>query len=87
MISAFIVDDEPYCCETLVALLETYCPEIKVAGVFFNGRDALEAIKKYAPDLVFLDLFLEGIITGGAKEVNALRGVKQLKGYSTAVRK
>jgi two-component system LytT family response regulator len=56
MISAYIVDDEPYCCETLVALLETYCPEINVAGVFYNGRDALEAIKKYSPDMVFLDV-------------------------------
>ena len=56
MISAYIVDDEPYCCETLVALLETYCPEINVAGVFYNGRDALEAIKKYSPEMVFLDV-------------------------------
>jgi DNA-binding LytR/AlgR family response regulator len=46
MIKTFIIDDEPYCCETLVALLEEYCPEIKISGVFYNGRDALEAIKK-----------------------------------------
>ncbi len=72
MISAFIVDDEPYCCETLVALLETYCPEIKVAGVFFNGRDALEAIKKYAPDLVFLDV-----------EMPHMNGFEMLQGLSS----
>ncbi len=56
MIRTFIVDDEPYCCETLVTLLEQYCPEIKIAGVFNNGRDALEAIKNHLPDLVFLDV-------------------------------
>lgn len=56
MIRTFIVDDEPYCCETLVTLLEQYCPEIKVAGVFNNGKDALEAINKRSPDLVFLDV-------------------------------
>jgi two-component system LytT family response regulator len=56
MIKTFIIDDEPYCCETLVALLEEYCPEIKISGVFYNGRDALEAIKKNPPDLVFLDV-------------------------------
>ena len=56
MIKTFIVDDEPYCCETLVALLEESCPEIKITGVFFNGKDALEAIKKNPPDLLFLDV-------------------------------
>ena len=56
MIKTFIVDDEPYCCETLVALLEDCCPEIKITGVFFNGKDALEAIKKNPPDLLFLDV-------------------------------
>ena len=56
MLKAFIVDDEPYCCETLVTLLEEYCPEVKVTGVFHNGKDALEAISKESPDLVFLDV-------------------------------
>jgi two-component system, LytTR family, response regulator len=72
MISAYIVDDEPYCCETLVALLEAYCPDIKVAGVYFNGRDALEAIKKYSPDLVFLDV-----------EMPHMNGFEMLQGLSS----
>ena len=56
MIRSIIIDDEPYCCETLVTLLEEYSPEVKVAGVFHNGKDALEAIKGESPDLVFLDV-------------------------------
>jgi two-component system LytT family response regulator len=56
MIRTFIIDDEPYCCETLVTLLEQYCPEIKIEGVFSSGKDALAAINKQAPDLVFLDV-------------------------------
>ncbi len=56
MLRTIIVDDEPDGCETLVTLLEQYCPEVEVAGVFHNGSDALEAIKKQAPDLVFLDV-------------------------------
>jgi two-component system, LytTR family, response regulator len=56
MIRTFIIDDEPYCCETLVTLLEEYCPEIKIEGVFSSGKDALAAINKQPPDLIFLDV-------------------------------
>jgi two-component system, LytTR family, response regulator len=56
MIRTFIIDDEPYCCETLVTLLEQSCPHVKIEGVFNNGKDALAAINKQAPDLVFLDV-------------------------------
>jgi two-component system, LytTR family, response regulator len=56
MIRTFIIDDEAYCCETLVTLLEQYCPEIKIDGVFNNGKDALAAINKQCPDLIFLDV-------------------------------
>lgn len=56
MIKAIIVDDEPYCSESLDALLERYCPDVKVAGIFNNGLDALKAIHQQQPDLVFLDV-------------------------------
>lgn len=56
MIRAIIVDDEPYCCETLVTLLEEYCPQVEVIGVFHNGSDALAPIRQKSPDLVFLDV-------------------------------
>ena len=56
MIKAIIVDDEPYCCETLTILLKEYCPEVKVTGVYNNGKDALAPIRQQAPDLVFLDV-------------------------------
>lgn len=56
MIKAIIVDDEPYCCETIASLLEDYCPEVEVTGIYQNGADALTAILKQSPDLVFLDV-------------------------------
>ncbi len=56
MIKALIVDDEPYCCETLGVLLQRYCPNVEVAGVYQNGMDAKAAIEKQSPDLVFLDI-------------------------------
>ena len=56
MIKAIIVDDEPNCCKTLSLLLDRYCPEVQVTGVFNNGMDALQAINASSPDLVFLDV-------------------------------
>jgi two-component system LytT family response regulator len=56
MIKAFIVDDEPNCCKTLSLLLDRYCKEVQVTGIFHNGVDALQAINASTPDLVFLDV-------------------------------
>ena len=56
MIKAIIVDDEPYCCESLGTLLQRFCPEVKVADICHNGVSALKAIKETAPQLVFLDI-------------------------------
>ena len=55
MIKAIIVDDEPYCCETITTLLED-SPEVEVVAVCYNAANALSAIQKYSPDLVFLDV-------------------------------
>jgi len=55
MLKAIIVDDEPYCCESLITLLEDHS-EVEIVAVSHNGLDALPAIKKYSPDLVFLDV-------------------------------
>ena len=56
MIKAIIVDDEPYCCETIASLLEDYCPGVEVIGIYHNGADALSAILQQHPTLVFLDV-------------------------------
>ena len=56
MIKAIIVDDEPNCCKTLSLLLDRYCKEVQVTGIFHNGLDALQAINASTPDLVFLDV-------------------------------
>ena len=55
MIRAIIVDDEPYCCEALATLLEDI-PDIEMISVCHNATDALAAIQKKSPDLVFLDV-------------------------------
>ena len=56
MITATIVDDEPYCCETLVTLLERYCPDVKVLDICYSAVDALNSIKEQKPHILFLDI-------------------------------
>lgn len=55
MLKAIIVDDEPYCCETITTLLEDN-RDVEIAAVCNNAADALDAIQKYSPDIVFLDV-------------------------------
>ncbi len=56
MIRAIIIDDEPYCCESLATLLERYCPQVKVIDICYDGGSALQAIEKDQPQLIFLDI-------------------------------
>jgi two-component system LytT family response regulator len=56
MINAFIVDDEPYCTEALAILLERYCPQVHVDGVYHSGIQALGPIRERQPQLLFLDI-------------------------------
>ena len=56
MITATIVDDEPYSCESLVTLLERYCPDVKVLDICYSASNALKSIKDKAPQILFLDI-------------------------------
>jgi two-component system LytT family response regulator len=56
MIRTIIVDDEPYCCESLATLLERHCSHIQVINICHSGNNALQSIKEQSPQLVFLDI-------------------------------
>ena len=56
MIRAIIIDDEPYCCAVLAALLADCCPDVKIVAVCHNGMDGKSSIQQHSPDLVFLDV-------------------------------
>ena len=56
MIKAILIDDEVHCLDTLTMLVSDYCPEIQVMEQCVSAKKALEAIGKYQPDLVFLDI-------------------------------
>jgi two-component system, LytTR family, response regulator len=56
MIKTIIIDDEPYCCETLEIMIGKFCPELTVAAVLHSGAEAIEALAQFSPQLVFLDI-------------------------------
>ena len=39
MITAIIVDDEPYSCESLATLIERYCSDVKLLDICYSGKD------------------------------------------------
>jgi len=55
MLKTIIIDDEPYCCETIVTLLEDN-QDVEIVSICHSAAAALNAIQKYSPDLVFLDV-------------------------------
>ncbi len=56
MIRALIIDDEKFAIETLQYEIERNCPEVEIVKVCQGGNEGLEAINRYQPDIVFLDI-------------------------------
>ena len=59
-IKVVIVDDSAFMRKALTMMLESD-PEIKVVATARNGRDGIERIQQYQPDLVTLDLEMQGM--------------------------
>ncbi|MGN6640918.1 MAG: LytR/AlgR family response regulator transcription factor, partial [Mucilaginibacter sp.] len=60
LIKTLIVDDEFQSRNVLVTMLEQYAPEIKVVSEASSVDEGLKKIKKYNPDIVFLDIQMKG---------------------------
>lgn len=56
MIKAILVDDEVHCLDTLSILLQEYCPQVQILERCRSVDAALQAIKQWNPQLVFLDI-------------------------------
>jgi two-component system, LytTR family, response regulator len=56
MIQTFLIDDERNCTDLLRVMLEKYCPQIAVCGIYYDPEEALAQLKAQPPQLVFLDI-------------------------------
>ena len=71
MIKAVIIDDEVHCLDTLSLLLKEYCPDVQIMEQCRSANKGLEAIEKYKPDLVLLDI-----------EMPSMNGFEMLEQFS-----
>jgi two-component system, LytTR family, response regulator len=55
-IAAIVIDDEKNGRENLFNSLLKYCPEVEVVAEADSVLSGIEAIQKYAPELIFLDI-------------------------------
>lgn len=60
---AILVEDEPSGLENLRWKLNTNCPEVEIVAECMSGGEAIKAIKRHLPDVLFLDIML-GDMTG-----------------------
>ena len=56
MVKAILIDDEVHCLNSLSILLNDYCPNVRVMERCMSAKQALMAIGKHNPSLVFLDI-------------------------------
>lgn len=55
-LKAVITDDEKSSQEVLETLLSNYCPNIEIVAVCNNLLETVDAVKRFKPDVVFLDI-------------------------------
>ena len=71
--SAIIVDDEEYARENIKAII-SQDNSIQLVGECKNGQEAIEAIKKYLPDIVFLDIQMPEV--NGFEVIEAVKDIE-----------
>lgn len=60
MLKSIIVDDELKSRESLKKMVESFCPEVEVKATCQNVAEAMEAIDQFKPNIVFLDVQMQG---------------------------
>ncbi|GMG87950.1 LytR/AlgR family response regulator transcription factor [Biformimicrobium ophioploci] len=70
-LKAVLVDDEPLALRLLQSILEEIS-DIEVVATGRNGREALSAVVKHTPDILFLDVQMPGM--NGFEVVRRLQG-------------
>jgi two-component system LytT family response regulator len=70
MLRAIIVDDEPLARDLLEAILSEI-DDIEIVLICANGREAIDGVIKYSPDVLFLDIEMPELT--GFDVINALQ--------------
>jgi len=79
MIRVLVVDDERLVCAHLRTILRA-APDIEVVAEAYDGAEAVEAVLRYRPDLVLMDLRMPGV-----DGLTAIEQIGQLSPRSTVV--
>lgn len=58
--TAVIAEDEPLLRAEIRELLNALWPQLAICGEADNGLEAIQAIERYSPDVVFLDIHMPG---------------------------
>jgi len=77
MIRAVLIDDESHGLDTLQILLAEYCPDVQVVESCRSAKAGIEAIDKFQPDVVFLDIQMPGM--------NGFQMLEQIENISFAI--
>jgi two-component system, LytTR family, response regulator len=56
--NAIIIEDEHHSAEALKTMINDYCPEINLKGIYHSVDDGVKALSKNNTQLVFLDVML-----------------------------
>ena len=56
MIRCVLIDDENNSLEMMEWLIKTYCPQVSIDAMCNSSEKGIDAIKKFRPDVVFLDI-------------------------------
>ncbi|MBC7889067.1 MAG: response regulator transcription factor [Ferruginibacter sp.] len=56
MIRCILIDDENHSLEMTEWLLKTYCPDVIIEAMCNSAEKGIEAINRYKPDVIFLDI-------------------------------
>src|SRR5262245_513377 len=56
MVRCILIDDENNSLEMMEWLIRTYCPQVSIEAMCNSSEKGIAAIKKFKPDVVFLDI-------------------------------